>query len=120
MRVERSGPGRRSEWYAIQFDCELVGGIELAIPDARTDRGEIGYWPASLVQGNGIITRAVLKLTERAFKELQLAVLWIYAELDNQPSRNVAERAGYVLNGEYSRELHLHTPRDHGGLLYHR
>ena len=47
----------------------------MAIPDARTDRREIGYWPASHVQGNGIMTRAVLKLTERAFKELQLAVI---------------------------------------------
>ena len=73
------------------------------------DRGEIGYWPASHVQGNGIMTRAVLKLTERIFKELQLAVIWIYAELDNQPSRNVAERAGYLLNGEYSRKFRLHT-----------
>ena len=93
MRVDRLGPGRRSEWHAIQFDGELVGGIELAIPDARIDRDEIVYWLASHVQGNGIMTRAVLKLTERAFKELKLTVRWIYAELDNQSSRNVAEHA---------------------------
>ncbi len=109
LRIERLGPGRRSEWYAIEFDGELVGGIELVIPDATTDRGEIGYWLASHAQGNGIMTRAVLKLTERALKELQLAAIWIYAELDNRPSRSVAERAGFVLNGEYSRKLRLRT-----------
>ena len=60
MRVDRLGPGRRSEWHAIQFDGELVGGIELAIPDARIDRDEIVYWLASHVQGNGIMTRAII------------------------------------------------------------
>jgi ribosomal-protein-serine acetyltransferase len=105
FRNERSG--NRSEWYAIQLDSELVGGIELMISDLPGNKGELGYWLASHVQGMGIITRAVQALTVLGFGELHLKAMWIYAETGNWPSRRVAERSGYVLQGEFPRKLHL-------------
>ena len=105
VRSERSGS--RSEWYAIQLDGELVGGIELMIGDLPGNGGELGYWLASHAQGMGIMTRAAAILTTRAFSELQIEETWIYTEPGNMPSRKVAERAGYVLRGEFPRKLHL-------------
>lgn len=68
--------------------------------DWANRRTAIGYWLDERQQGKGLMTRAVRALTTHAFRELQLNRLEIRAALENKRSRSVAERLGYVAEGE--------------------
>ncbi len=61
---------------------------------------EIGYWAVAAHAGQGYITEAVEVLTEFAFREFQANRISIHCDPRNERSRKVAERAGYVLEGQ--------------------
>lgn len=71
--------------------------------------GEIGYWVAPEARGRGLAARAVGLLADWAFATLGLRRLELVTYEGNAPSRRVAERCGFVLEG----------PRD-GLLVYVR
>ncbi|MDP3276636.1 MAG: GNAT family protein [Deltaproteobacteria bacterium] len=62
-------------------------------------RAELGYWISSAWQGRGLMTRAVRALSAYLFFSHGLHRLEIRAASDNQKSRAVAERLGFVLEG---------------------
>lgn len=68
--------------------------------DWSNRRTALGYWLAAEQQGRGLMTRTVRALTTHAFRALNLNRLEIRAALDNKRSRGVAERTGYVLEGQ--------------------
>jgi RimJ/RimL family protein N-acetyltransferase len=81
-------------------DGRLLGSFSL-MELARAPRyGEIGYWVAEAERGRGIAPRAVRLLTGWAQTELGLDRIEILAHRDNEPSRRVAEKAGYRDSGE--------------------
>lgn len=68
---------------------------------------EIGYWLGPAARGRGLMTRAVRLALDHAFAEDGLAldrVLWT-AYVGNEPSRRVAERAGFRVEGAVRRHL---------------
>ncbi len=51
-------------------------------------------------QGRGIISRALAKVLEHAFTDLAFNRIELRCIVTNTPSRRVAERAGFVLEGQ--------------------
>lgn len=60
---------------------------------------EIGYWVRTSMAGRGFCTEAVTALVAFAGKELDAKRLEICSDPRNAPSRRVAERCGFVLEG---------------------
>lgn len=76
---------------------EVVGGVNLHF--FGLSAAEISYFLKRSARGRGLATRAVLLVTDWAFRELRLARVELRADPANGPSRRVAERAGFVREG---------------------
>ncbi|MCY1141720.1 GNAT family protein [Actinoplanes sp. Pm04-4] len=93
--------------------------VETAVPDGgqatRLGRvglglngsgaGEIGYWMDPAARGRGIATAAVRALCGWAFGTLGLGIVEWRAELGNQASRRVAEKAGFTVEAVLRQRL---------------
>ncbi len=75
----------------------LVGGSGLHRIDWNVPCFEIGYFARSRFAGQGYITEAVRGITRFAFKTLGARRVEIRCDARNEPSRRVAERAGFEL-----------------------
>ena len=108
--------------FAITIDDKVVGGIGVIIDDGR--RGpfsahcaEIGYWLGQDFWGRGVLSEAVLAMTEWAFAELCLLRIFATVYARNPASARVLEKSGYTFEGR----LHAVYFRDDefiDGLLY--
>lgn len=78
---------------------EICGVVGLDSIDRLQRASELGYWLREDCQGRGLMTRAARSLAEYAFETLHLHRLVIRARVDNRPSRAVAERLGFRLEG---------------------
>jgi RimJ/RimL family protein N-acetyltransferase len=76
---------------------EVLGSVGVRFNETR-DVGEIGYWLRSGARGRGAMTRAVRLAAAWAFQN-GAARLQLRADVANTPSRRVAERAGFTLEG---------------------
>ena len=100
--------------YDIFFDGDFAGSIELMHLSETNHTCEIGYWLSRKMTGKGIMTAAVNKLTEMAFRNLNMHVVTILASDQNAASCAVAKRCGFnldatlperiMLDGEYHNE----------------
>ena len=76
--------------------------------------GYIGYWIDNRYANKGVVTHAVMALTEYAFEELSLHRIEINMRPENGASQRVAEKAGYIYEGLRLRYLHIDGQwRDH-------
>jgi RimJ/RimL family protein N-acetyltransferase len=75
----------------------LLGSIGLRWNEPH-DVAEVGYWLRSDARGRGVATRALVLLTKIAFEE-GAARVQLRADVANAPSRRVAEKAGFRLEG---------------------
>ena len=94
---------------------KLIGQITLGGIVFGAYRGaHIGYWISEEFANRGYTTRAVMALTEFAFKELALHRIEINIRPENEASKKVAEKSGYVYEGLRPRYLHIAGDwRDH-------
>lgn len=76
---------------------ELAGMLALTM--RALGAGEIGYWAAKEHRGNGYVTEATLAASRWAFTQLSIDRVEWRAEVGNRPSRAVAERAGFTIEG---------------------
>ena len=85
------------------------------IISVNTNRGgHIGYWIDKNYANRGFTTQAVEALTHFSFEQLNLHRIEINIRPENASSRRVAEKAGYVFEGERPRYLHIGGSwRDH-------
>ena len=111
-REARSG---RSYSFAIWQGKKLIGQISLGgVIYGAMRGGHIGYWIDRNYANRGYTTKAVEMLTQYAFDLLKLHRVEINLRPENVPSRRVAEKAGYLLEGERARYLHIAGQwRDH-------
>jgi ribosomal-protein-alanine N-acetyltransferase len=101
----RSG---RSFSFAIWHQRNLIGQISLGGVILGAMRGgHIGYWIDKNYSNRGFTTQAVMALTEYSFSALNLHRIEINIRPENAASRRVAEKAGYIFEGERPRYLHI-------------
>jgi RimJ/RimL family protein N-acetyltransferase len=82
---------------AIEVDGTAVGAIGY-VPGSDVERfsAEVGYWLGEAYWGRGIVSEAVVLVTEHAFTTLNLLRLFALPFADNFASARVLEKAGYV------------------------
>ncbi|WP_434626828.1 GNAT family N-acetyltransferase [Chromobacterium sp. CV08] len=80
-------------------DNALVGATGLHRINWDIPKFEVGYWGRTRFCKKGLITEAVKGITEFAFTYLNANRLECFPDSENWPSRLVAERAGYHLEG---------------------
>lgn len=84
----------------ILYNGELAGVIAFHEFDWKNGIGSIGYWLGSAFQGNGIMTRATSGLLRYAFNTLKLNRVEIRAACENNRSRAIPERLGFIKEGQ--------------------
>jgi ribosomal-protein-serine acetyltransferase len=103
----RRRPERGVDTFALVIDGRIAGTIEVHDPDDNHRSASIGYWLGTRYTGAGWMTMAVMRLTESVFALGYLQRLEIYAAVANVPSRRVAERAGFALEGIVHKRLRI-------------
>jgi len=101
----RSTRARAPEtFFAIAVGEEAVGGIGFVLqPDVERVSAEIGYWLAEPFWGRGIVTEAVVAVTDYAISEHHLTRVFAVPFAWNAGSCRVLEKAGYVLEARLRR-----------------
>jgi ribosomal-protein-alanine N-acetyltransferase len=106
--------------FAIDAGGEAVGGIGF-VPGTDIERysAEIGYWLGETFWGRGIVTEALLLVTDYAFTRVNLLRLFALPFADNAGSVRVLEKAGYAREGLLRQSsVKFGQPRDQ--LIYAR
>lgn len=111
-REARNG---RSFSFVIWKGPNLIGQITLGgVIYGALRGGHIGYWIDQEFANRGYTTEAIEILTRFGFDQLGLHRIEINIRPENAPSRRVAEKAGYLLEGTRARYLHIDGQwRDH-------
>ena len=101
--LERYEEGRADgtrEGFAIVDDDGSFLGLALAFAiDSEGREVELGYALTPAARGRGVATWALRELTEWAVRQLDPARIQLQISADNEASKRVAERAGYVYEG---------------------
>lgn len=102
-------------WLAQNEKHILIGQITLGGIIFGAMRGaHIGYWVDQRYSSRGYTTRAVKLLTKFGFEQLKLHRIEINLRPENEASKKVALKAGYLLEGSRSKYLHIAGDwRDH-------
>ena len=96
--MEKEGKTQFSR--AIVIDGEAVGSISLLFGDDVYSRSaELGYWLGEPFWRKGIMTEAVQKMCEEAFRRYKLIRISAEPFSTNLASRGVLEKAGFTLEG---------------------
>ena len=105
----------RSFSFAMWHGKNLIGQISLGgVIYGAMRGGHIGYWIDRNFANRGYTTAAVQMLTQYAFEVLKLHRVEINLRPENASSRRVAEKAGFVFEGDRPRYLHIDGQwRDH-------
>ena len=99
---------------AIEVDGEAAGAIGY-VPGTDVERysAEIGYWLGEACWGRGVVTEALMLMTDYAFTSLNLLRLFALPFADNAGSVRVLEKAGYIREGLLrSSSVKFGVPRD--------
>lgn len=99
----------------IWYDKVLVGQITLGgITYGALRSAHIGYWIDERYAGRGIVPAAVNMIVRHAFDRLRLHRLEINFRPENEPSRRVAEKCGFIYEGDRKSFLYIDGGwRDH-------
>ena len=101
-------PGNQGSYAYINGDAgfwTFGGGAGLMRLDWPQRRFEIGYWLAPDATGRGLASEAVHALAQMAFSQLKALRVEIRTDARNLPSRAVAERCGFVLEGTLRNDM---------------
>lgn len=99
---------------AIEVDGEAAGAIGYVMgTDIERFSAEIGYWLGEAHWGRGIVTEALVLVTDHVFRTENLLRMFALPFSDNARSARVLEKAGYVREGILKSASVKHgTPRD--------
>jgi ribosomal-protein-alanine N-acetyltransferase len=102
-------------WLNENNEETLIGQITLGGIIFGAMRGaHIGYWIDQRFSNRGYTTRAVKLLTKFGFNNLKLHRIEINLRPENEASKKVAVKAGYLLEGARNNYLHIAGDwRDH-------
>jgi RimJ/RimL family protein N-acetyltransferase len=92
--------GTREAFAVVDAGDGAFVGLGLAFEIDRAGRQlELGYVVAPHARGRGVATRSLELLTDWAFAELDALRIELWISVSNDPSKRVAERAGYRREG---------------------
>jgi RimJ/RimL family protein N-acetyltransferase len=111
--------GTREAFAIVDGDGTFLGVAVAPRIDLPARTAELGYVVAPAARGRGVATEALRLLTEWAFGELGLLRAELLISVENQASKRVAERCGYVREGVL-RSLHLKQERREDTELWSR
>lgn len=83
----------------IWYKGELAGVIGLHYIDRNNRKTSIGYWLGEPFQGLGLMTKSCKACIDYVFQELKLNRVEIRCAVENQKSRAIPERLGFVNEG---------------------
>ena len=99
--------GKDGLFCAILADGVYVGFITVEREeDVHCLDAEIGYLVTREMESKGIATWAVGEITGRAFEELDILRLTAFIFAENQASKRILEKNGYVLEGVLKQSLY--------------
>jgi len=119
LSYRRDGQSHRSIslgiWLKQDGGEAFIGQITLGgIVFGAMRGGHIGYWIDQKYANKGYTTRAVSLLTDFGLEELGLHRIEINLRPENDASKRVAEKCGYIFEGIRPRYLHIAGAwRDH-------
>lgn len=90
----------------------IIGGSGLHRINWDVPKFEIGYWLHTAYTGQGLVTEAVLAITEFAFTTLAAQRVEIRCDAQNVRSAAVARRAGFTLEATLHREARHHLTQE--------
>ncbi len=97
----------RNEVFTIWYFHEFAGLAGFKDIDPINHKTEIGYWLAENMQGRGIMTRTVRKMTGYGFQAMNMNRIQIKVAIGNTRSSAIPKRLGYGFEGvERSGEFH--------------
>ena len=113
--LRREARAGRSYSFMVWHEKNLVGQITMGGVIYGALRGaHIGYWIDKNYAGRGYTTEAVNAVTHFGFDALGLHRIEINIRPENAPSIRVAEKAGYIFEGDRPEFLHIAGSwRDH-------
>ncbi|MCB9510840.1 MAG: GNAT family N-acetyltransferase [Deferribacteres bacterium] len=90
--------------FAIATETEAIGSIGFQLgQDVHRHSAELGYWLAEPFWGRGIVSEAILALTDFAFQHFNLARIYAEPYASNVASVRVLEKAGFQCEGRLVR-----------------
>jgi RimJ/RimL family protein N-acetyltransferase len=99
-RYEDGRANGTREAFAIVDDERTILGVALAPAiDRETATVELGYVIQAAARGRGIASRALALLTEWAFESLEAERIELYISPENEGSKRVAAKNGYMYEG---------------------
>jgi RimJ/RimL family protein N-acetyltransferase len=113
----------RTDLAYLAFDKasgRLVGSVGLHRTDWSVPKTEVGYWIRASAAGMGFISEGVEALVAWALRELGARRVEIVTDEGNLPSRNVAERCGFELEGTLRNVLRSPDGTLHNNCIYAR
>lgn len=96
--AEWGAAGQILEWYIFSGDV-LCGSIRIKDIDTFDRKAAIGYFLGSQFAGQGFMTASVRVVLDYCFNVLQLNRIALHCAATNTPSKAVAARLGFTLEG---------------------
>ena len=84
---------------------QIIGTVFLKDFDWNVGKVEIGFFIDKDFVNKGIISKAVSFVIDYAFKELKLNKIFMRVSEDNLPSRRVAEKNNFEVEGKLRRDF---------------
>ena len=104
--VDGRAEGTREGFAIVGGSGEFLGLALVPVIDRQARTVELGYIVAPSARGRGVATAALQRLTDWALNQLGALRVELRISIDNDPSKRVAARCGYVLEGVL-RSIHL-------------
>ena len=94
---------------AIDVDGECVGVVGILWGEhERAYSAEIGYWLGEAFWGRGIMTQAIIEMTDAVFAETGIVRLSAPVYSPNRASMRVLEKCGYALEAIHRKAIFKH------------
>ena len=99
--------GRRLTTLIVQ-DGHLIGSLAIVHYDEESRWAELGYWLVAEKQGQGLMTHCCRAFINYLFQQHDLNRLQMRIAPENLPSKAVARKLGFRLEGTLRQALFLH------------
>lgn len=104
------GRGDKFQWI-IEVDATSVGWLTLVVSNWEHGLAEVGYALSTAWQGRGLMITALQDLLADLFARTELERIEARCAVDNEGSRKVLERVGFIREGRLRSYFRLHGER---------